>query len=74
MTIERDEAVHEPVGEALGAIPDWPVQWPMIFITGWWDAVFDAWQSRRCPHHASVCHDLAVPELIERDGERALFA
>ena len=67
MTIERDEAVP---GEALGVA----IQWPMIAFTGWWEAVFDAWQPTHCPRHERACPDLAVPEPIEREGEHALFA
>jgi len=72
MTIERDETLSG--GEAPDAMPDGLVQWPMIAFTGWWDAVFDAWQPKHCPHHTGECHDLAVPDPIEREGEHALFA
>lgn len=73
MTLERDEAPREP-GDVLGEMPAWLVQWPMIALTGWWGAAFDAWQPSRCPHQTDDCHDLAVPDPIEREGERALFA
>jgi hypothetical protein len=73
MTLQREEAPREP-GDMLGRMPAWPVQWPMIAMTSWWDAVFDAWQPSCYPHHAEECHDLAVPDPIEREGERALFA
>lgn len=73
MTLEPDRALRE-TGEVPGTVPAWLVQWPMIVVTGWWDAVFDAWQPRPCPHHTDEEHDLAVPEPIECDGERALFA
>ncbi|MEZ0243005.1 MAG: hypothetical protein ACAH11_06485 [Sphingomonas sp.] len=74
MTIERDKAPSAQSGEALGAIPAWPVQWPMIAVIGWWGVIMDAWQPKHCVHHADERHDLAVPDPIEREGEHALFA
>lgn len=73
MTLERDEALRES-GDVLGTMPAWPVAWPMIALTGWWNAIFDAWRPARCPHQPDDCHDLAVPDPIEREGEHALFA
>ena len=72
MTIERDVARRNDV--ALGAMPEWPLQLPMIVFTAWWNAAFDAWHPQRCPRPAEGGHDLAVPDPIEREGEHALFA
>ena len=69
----KAEAQPEEADAMLATVPPWLVQWPMIAFTGWWDAVLDAWQPNRCPPPAEG-HDLAVPDPIESDGERALFA
>lgn len=73
MTLEPGKPPRD-TDDLLGTVPAWLVQWPMIAMTGWWDAVLDAWRPRPCPHHTEGDHDLAVPDPIEREGERSLFA
>lgn len=50
-------------------------QTPMIMCTGWWNAVFDAYQpsGEIEPRHVDPHEQLVIPEPIEADGEH-MFA
>ncbi len=68
----EDEATT-PGGMPWEHAGEWLFQWPMMVSAAWWEMVWNAghpWRSPHKPEHA----DLAVPDPIEEEGERALFA
>jgi hypothetical protein len=50
---------------------------PLTMTAAWWEATLMAWQPRRAETidpEDHECHALHVPDPVEEDGERALFA
>ncbi|MEI9928114.1 MAG: hypothetical protein WDN44_10965 [Sphingomonas sp.] len=70
MTIEQVEE------QAPSAVATMLCQAPAILFASWWGAMFDAWlpPGRHGPSHPAAHDQLEVPEPIEAEGERALFA
>jgi hypothetical protein len=72
MTKESDGNSSLPQALLLQGMRIW--QMPLLMGAAWWDALGAGWPHDPMPHHHDDHDQLVVPEPIEVEGERGLFA
>lgn len=68
---------HEPIRPAASEITDLTEMalLPVRVATAWWGNAIREWPRPHGLHHAKpATHDLPVPDALEADDERDLFA